>query len=151
MGDTGAWILNGATGMVLPRFGVFHAQQLFELVECDPKRFDLSAGKYRVSTRMYAYNLVADEGWKMQWHWHPDGNSPEHRPHIHPTVNPKAHMPSGRHTLEDIVEGCIQLGAQPGCDDWAKRLLETSGPHKLYRTWVNDPNENAPASSSTAE
>ena len=43
--------------------------------------------------------------------------------------------------LEDIVEGCIELGALPSCPDWKERLLETGGVHKLYRTWVDDPDE----------
>lgn len=146
VGDVGSWILNGPTGMVLPRFGSFHAQQYFELVECDPERFDLSAGAYRVSTRMYAYKVVFDKtreqaGFEIRWHWHPGGKSPEDRPHIHPSMKLKAHLPSSRHTLEEVVEGVLELGAEASCTDYKARLMETGGIHKVYRTWVNDPSE----------
>lgn len=141
--DQGSWMLNGPTGMELPKFGTFYAQQRYELVECDPERFDYSLGRFRVSTRMYTYKLVANEGWEIRWHWHPGGNSPEERPHIHPSMNLKAHLPTARQTLEEVVEGVIVLGAQARFDDWKDRLAVSDAIHKLHRTWVNDPAEQA--------
>lgn len=140
VGDVGAWILNGPDGMELKNFGVLHAQQSFELVEADPEKFDTSIGKLRVSTRMYIYRVVHRE-WELRWHWHPEGNSPEHRPHIHPSMDLKAHLPTPRFSLEEVVEACISLGARPAREDWSARLAETDGIHKLYRTWSNDPSE----------
>lgn len=127
--------------MDLKGFGRLHAQQRFQLVYTDPKRFDISVGKLRVSTREYAYRIVHREGWEMRWHWHPEGSSAEHRPHIHPSVNIKAHLPTPRYTLEEVVESCISLGARPSREDWQAQLAETGGIHKLYRTWSNDPSE----------
>ncbi|WP_330182751.1 hypothetical protein OHB26_03265 [Nocardia sp. NBC_01503] len=145
VGSQGAWMLNGPEGMELKGFGTLFAEQRFELVETDPERFDISVGRFRISTRMYNYKLVREaEGIEIRWHWHPVGNSHEFRPHIHPSFNLKAHMPSPRYSLEEIVESCISLGARPSCEDWQSRLLETDGIHKLYRTWSNDPTEQQP-------
>ena len=63
----------------------------------------------------------------------------EKRPHMHPSFNPKAHMPGPRIAIEDVIEGCIQIGARRSCGDWKERLLETGTTHKLYRTWVDSP------------
>lgn len=142
VGDLGAWILNGPDGMALHGFGTFYAQQQFELVETSEEHRQYKAGEhYRVSTREYIYRLALDTGEQIRWHWHPKGNSPERRPHIHPSFNLKAHLPGSRVALEDVIEGCIQLGARASCDDWRQKLGETGGVHKLYRTWVDDPNE----------
>ena len=58
---------------------------------------------------------------------------------MHPSFNPKAHMPGPRIAIEDVIEGCIQIGAPTSCGDWKERLLETGTTHKLYRTWVDSP------------
>ncbi|BBZ27071.1 hypothetical protein MMAD_13660 [Mycolicibacterium madagascariense] len=142
VGDTGAWILNGPDGMSLRDFGTLHAQQRFELVATSEEhRAYRPPEKFRISTREYIYKLEMQTGQQIRWHWHPMGNSPERRPHIHPSFNIKAHLPGSRVVLEDIIEGCIELGAKPSCDDWKARLMETGGVHKLYRTWVDDPDE----------
>lgn len=142
-GDVGAWTLNDPDqGMILPHFGTFYAQQRFELVKttnkvvADPKR-----EPYRVSTREYIYRLEITDGPVVAWHWHPVGRSSDNepRPHIHPSFNTKAHLPGSRMAIEDVIEGCIALGAEPSCTDWQERLLETGSTHKLYRTWSDRP------------
>lgn len=143
VGDFGTWILNGPEGMQLPNFGTLHAQQRYEVVETDPEhRLANSGENFRVSTREYLYKVqIAAGDHTMMWHWHPVGNSPERRPHIHPSFNQKAHMPSGRMAIEDVIEGCIALGAKESRDDWQKVLMESGGLHKLHRTWVDEPGD----------
>jgi hypothetical protein len=137
----GAWILNGPDGMPLRNFGVLFAQQRFELVHTSEDHFQYSNERFRVTTHEYIYRLELRTGEQIRWHWHPRGNSPERRPHIHPSFNLKAHLPGPRIALEDVIEGCIELGAPASCSDWKDRLAETGGVHKLYRSWVDDPEE----------
>ena len=142
IGDYGAWILNGPDGMPLRGFGTFHAQQRFELVETSEAHREYAPReRFRVTTHEYIYRVKLDSGPQIRWHWHPEGSSPERRPHIHPSFNLKAHLPCSRIALEDVIESCIELGARPACSDWKQRLAETGGVHKLYRTWVNQPGE----------
>lgn len=142
VGDHGAWILNGPDGMSLRGFGTFYAQQRFELVETSEEHREYApAERYRVTTREYIYRVELDTGQQIRWHWHPEGRSSERRPHVHPSFNLKAHLPGPRIALEDVIEGCIELGALPACDDWKQRLAETGGVHKLYRTWINEPGD----------
>ncbi|MGW5299100.1 hypothetical protein ACWEQV_12660 [Rhodococcus aetherivorans] len=144
VGDHGSWILNGPEGMSLRGFGTFWAQQRYELVYTSETHYEETNERFRVSTREYLYKVVLDKGgYEIRWHWHPQGNSPEKRPHIHPSFNLKAHMPSGRIALEDVIESCIELGATPSCQDYRERLAETGGIHKLYRTWSNEPGEHS--------
>jgi hypothetical protein len=117
--DHGAWILNGLDGMSLRGFGTFYAQQCFELVETSAEHREYApAERYRVTTREYIYRVELDTGQQIRWHWHPEGRSSERRPHVHPSFNLKAHLPGPRIALEDVIEGCIELGARPACDDW---------------------------------
>ncbi|KHJ73397.1 hypothetical protein QR64_07270 [Rhodococcus sp. Chr-9] len=125
--------------MTLRGFGRFWASQRYELVETSDEHFDVTGERYRVSTREYLYKVVLDAGHEIRWHWHPKGNSPERRPHIHPSFDLAAHIPSGRAVLEEVIEGCIEMGATPACDDYKDRLLATGGIHKLYRTWADNP------------
>jgi hypothetical protein len=142
-GDFGAWSLNDpAQGMTLPQFGTFYAQQRFELVKTTEKEHaDPEREPYRVSTREYIYKLAMNTGVVVEWRWHPLGRSDERRPHMHPSFDRKAHMPGPRIAIEDVIEGCIQVGAPTSCEDWKDRLLETGSTHKLYRTWVDEPPE----------
>ncbi|MBI3213163.1 MAG: hypothetical protein HYZ38_05045 [Mycobacterium sp.] len=128
--------------MILPDFGRLYAAQRFQVVNTtENDHVDPDREPFRVSTREYIYRLVMNKGHVIEWHWHPQGNSHERRPHIHPAIDPKAHLPGPRFAMEDVIESCIQLGAKPSREDWAARLLESGGIHKLYRTWVNEPGE----------
>ncbi|WP_236728490.1 hypothetical protein [Mycolicibacterium obuense] len=137
-GQFGAWVLNTpVSGMVLPGFGRLFASQRYELVQTtENEHSDPEREPFRVSTREYIYRLERDDpSWVMEWHWHPKGDSPERNPHIHPTVDPKAHLPCPRFAIEDVIGGCIALGASPSCDDWEQRLRDTLDVHKMFRTW----------------
>ena len=72
------WTLNGGAGMTVQardgggRLGVFKASMHYEIVLSDNRH----EGKWRVSTRGYAYELVGagdQKTWSM--HWHPVGRS----------------------------------------------------------------------------
>lgn len=127
--------------MTLPGFGSLAAQQVYELVLTKDDVYEDTGHRYRVSTRDYNYRLKLDAGHEIRWHWHPQGNSPEHRPHIHPSFDLNAHMPCGRTMIEEIVETCIELGARPGRDDWKAQLMESGSLHELYRSWSHSPDE----------
>jgi len=77
---------------------------------------------FRVSTTRVHLPLEMDEGPQIRWRWHPEGNSLERRPHIHPSFNLKAPLLPGSHTA---------------CAGRNERLLEAGGVHKVYRTWVD--------------
>jgi hypothetical protein len=125
----------------------FHAEQAYRIVECDPRKHDPELGCYRVTTLMYAYDLVVDDSTVWAMHWHPDGEGDEFRPHYHLSgcgghpFSVKDHLPSGRHTIEDAVEWCVLHGAEPANKDWAHVIAETKGVHVLHRSWSNWPNE----------
>lgn len=141
VGDIGAWILN-ADGMTLPGFGHLQAQQKYELVHTSEAHFADTGERYRVSTRGYLYEVRREvDDTQIAWHWHPDGTSSVVRPHIHPSFDRKIHLVGPRAVIEDIIENCIAMGAEPACDDWATKLAETGGVHKLYRSWSSSPDE----------
>ncbi|GLW32307.1 hypothetical protein [Actinoplanes regularis] len=99
---------------------------------------------YRVTTRAYAYTLLDEDNKPLYgWHWHPFGKSSFFAPHTHPfgmgahSILPhRAHMPSGRVSLESVVRCCIdQLGADAARDDWDKLLTLNEGKFELHRSW----------------
>jgi hypothetical protein len=119
IGDQGAWVLNGGDddGLHIPGLGSLSARQQFQLVATEPKPVAAVAGKFRITTLSYRYKLTIDSE-EIRWDWHPGGNSPEQRPHMHLSINPEAHLPCARTVFEDVVESCIALGATPTCPDW---------------------------------
>lgn len=134
--QTHAWTINGGTGLQI-RPGVFYATMDYEIVLSESP----DAGKWRVSTRGYAYRLADNERrtlWAM--HWHPVGRSPATFPHVHiPALNERGHFPTERMTFEHAVRWCIESGAEPKRDDWEQVLAESEGIHKLYRSWADTP------------
>jgi hypothetical protein len=138
VGDEGMWILNGPAGMDLGYGRVFAAQQAFAMVAAE----DPSAGKFRITTKMYSYKLTVygEDQWRMHWHPRaPAGSDREQRPHIHLPHNFKAHLPTPRMTLEKAIEWCFGFGVEPRCDDWTQRLTRAEEPHLQHRTWFDDP------------
>lgn len=143
------WTLNDGAGMAVQtrdgggRLGVFKASMHYEIVLSD----DRHEGKWRVSTRGYAYELVGagdQKTWSM--HWHPVGRSGITSPHFHlPPYGEHQHLRSSRHTLEAAVQWCIEMGGA-AVDGWEQVLAETEGVHKLWRSWSDDrqPDEIAP-------
>lgn len=124
---------------------MFEASQRFRLIEIPENDHRREAGKFRVTTLEYAYNLIRPSHGTLSWHWHPNGNSTEARPHMHLPGDSRGHYPTARFAIEDVIEWVITAGARPACLDWDQRLMETGGVHKLYRSWV-DP---APSSDAT--
>lgn len=150
LGAEGYWRLGDEEGLSLtPANGVssmrFQAEQAYQIVECDPRMHDPELGCYRVTTKMYAYELIADGVTLWQMHWHPVGKSPEFRPHYHiagdDPFSVKHHLPSGRHTIEDAVEWCITHGAVAHDPKWSTVCAETKGVHVLHRSWSMVPDE----------
>lgn len=125
----------------------FRAEQAYQIVECDPQRHEPELGGYRVTTTMYAYELLVNDCMVWAMHWHPDGKSDEYRPHFHiagcddQPFSARDHLPSGRHTVEDAVEWCITHGAVPADANWADIIAETKGLHVLHRSWSIAPDQ----------
>lgn len=143
LGSEGYWRLGAEDGLQLKTANgttaYFQAEQAFKIVDVDPATQSTSLGKFRVTTLMYAYELRVDGIVEWQMHWHPQGKSPETRPHYHFARRPGAHLPCARHTIEDAVEWCIEGGAVPTREDWAPRLLKTKEKHEEHRTWTDSP------------
>lgn len=106
-------------------------------------------GPVRITTKGYGYSLM-DAADRELWafHWHPEGPSPERKPHLHlgsvilsdtsPFSN-KAHLPIGRVTFENAIRWVFQSGVAPAHGDWDSRLALAEAPHLLYRSWGVDP------------
>ncbi|MFF3179780.1 hypothetical protein ACFYVD_08010 [Rhodococcus pyridinivorans] len=144
--DAGYWRLGDETGLRLKTRHDsrddwrFFAEQHFSAVEADPAKVDPSLGKYRVTTTMYSYKLEVNGSPKWRMDWHPM-RGVKAIPHMHIEPNMKAHVPTGRQTLENAVWTCIDMGAVPACSDWESRLLESDFVHKLHRSWIDNPAE----------
>lgn len=147
VGQELAWILNEGDGVELAGAGTYFAEMGFKIVEADPAKHE---GKYRVTTQRYRYKLQGVDGKDIfRAHWHPDGKSSYQGPHIHVQPDLKLHLITPRITLEQTIQWCIQHGASLSCttEEAENRLADTQWPHMLYRTWVNDPDENTPPAS----
>jgi hypothetical protein len=48
----------------------------------------------------------------------------------------KAHLPTGRVALEDVVALAIELGAKPLRRDWRTVLVQTRAAFHRWRTWA---------------
>ncbi|MGD9684164.1 MAG: hypothetical protein AB7W16_23620 [Candidatus Obscuribacterales bacterium] len=117
------------------------AQQEVEVIE--------NAGDYRVSTRLYIYQLWdAPDHQLFSWHYHPeDPLSPVPYPHVHIysaqrsqdaglRLLHKEHIPSGRVSLEDVSMFLIkELGFSPQSKDWEKVIIESAHRCERNMTW----------------
>ncbi|ASL17284.1 hypothetical protein MYCOZU2_04922 [Mycobacterium intracellulare subsp. chimaera] len=148
----GYWRLGDENGLRLTSHNselsmTFNAEQHYRIIECDPEKHDPELGWYRVTTRMYAYELLVNDTKVWAMHWHPDGQGGEFRPHYHLSgsdhhpFSVKDHLPSGRHTIEDAVEWCVRHGAVPADPNWEAVIAETKGVHVLHRSWSMSPDE----------
>ena len=114
----------------------------YEIVQSpDPDR-----GPWKVSTRKYMYHVVADDMTEViLFHWHPDGKSTEKGPHLHvgssqltpnAVVSSRAHVPTGRVSLESVIELLIQdFGVVPLRADWRETLATSRTQFHQWRTW----------------
>ena len=90
-------------------------------------------GTWKVSTTEYFYALD-DSGDQeiIAYHWHPDSDVKFPHLHIGPGARAgrvelhKAHIPTGRVALEDLLRMAItEFGVEPHRDDWAEVLADT--------------------------
>lgn len=114
----------------------------YELVPTpDPDR-----GPWKVSTRKYMYHVVRDDMTEViLFHWHPDGKSSQQLPHLHigssqltpdAVVSHRTHVPSGRVSLESVVELLIrEFKVVPLRSDWQDVLDEGRQRFLEWRTW----------------
>jgi hypothetical protein len=136
-----AWVLNGPEGKLLPGVGLFSARMNFEVIDCDPNRYEKPL---RVTTRAYSYSLDDEQGsprWRLDWH--PGGKSPVSYPHVHMPPNMKDHNPTERATFERAIGWCVAAGARLTCsvDEALNHLLVTESRHRLHRSWHLRPDE----------
>lgn len=87
---------------------------------------------WRADLASYFYTLRDLEGQEiLAYHWHPNSRSPITFPHLHLGAGSrvgreelqKAHVPSGRVELEDVLAMAIrEFGVRPRREDWARIL-----------------------------
>ncbi|MBB5785996.1 hypothetical protein [Jiangella mangrovi] len=114
------------------------------------KTGDTGKMKYRCRTHGYKHQIVTDEFAEViLFHWHPgeaeDRAGLPQRPHIHMgtellaadgRLTRRNHLPSGRVSLEDVVEFAItDLGVTPLRDDWQTVIDNTRALFEKHRTW----------------
>jgi hypothetical protein len=90
---------------------------------------------WRVEVVGYLYAIGYEGRELIAYHWHPSGNSPVTRPHMHVGTDVrvgdrwlgKVHLPTGTVALEQVVAlAIVELGGEPLRDDW-ERLVEEAG------------------------
>ncbi|WP_133120820.1 hypothetical protein [Mycolicibacterium goodii] len=140
--EEGAWLLNDADGLYIPKLGTLNARQHFRLIENEKIPLASNAGKFRVTTLSYLYSVELESGNVIDWHWHPTGEGDERRPHMHVSFVPGAHLPCSRHTFEEVVEACIEItGGKAACEDWRERLDMSRELHNEHRSWASLPRD----------
>lgn len=102
-------------------------------------------GPWKVETLAYSHGLETTEAKEIiVYQWHPGRGSRIEYPHLHlgavMSSNlgglEKAHIPTGRVALEDLLRFAItELGVEPQRDDWQEVLSETQGKFEDWRTW----------------
>lgn len=127
-----------------PQHLEFRAHIYYEIIRDERDGY----GPYRVTTRGYDYSICrSDRAAVLDYHWHPNGQSHEVRPHIHlgstqlhpdAVLSNKQHLTTGRVTFETAIRQAVDLGAVPRFEDWSKRLDTCEGPHLQHRTWSID-------------
>lgn len=111
-------------------------------------------GPIRVTTLEYGYDIVIPKQGDpagtslLSWHWHPDvPNVPQPHMHLEKGVSAqmhdalhKAHVPTGRVALEDVIEFMIvDLEVEPTCSDWREILHDAREAHVAHRSWHSRP------------
>jgi hypothetical protein len=115
------------------RILLLNVTQHYRIVEAEGDR-----GPWKVQTAGYDYEVLNEDGSEfLIYHWHPDGISPEVRPHLHiGGAHRKTHIPTGRVAMEDVVRMCLRdLGTEPQRGDWAEVLEESQAAFETWRTW----------------
>jgi hypothetical protein len=115
--------LNGSRDLCL------YFSQWFYVGPFDEKRFKV----YTTSYRYHVINAADTYHELISFHWEP-GRSATDNPHIHigfsardcdPPFSPKAHIPSGRVPIEDVVLFLIEeLKVEPITHEWQAIILK---------------------------
>ncbi|MGH3341953.1 MAG: hypothetical protein ACRDPK_03540 [Carbonactinosporaceae bacterium] len=110
----------------------FKLRHQFRLVEAGRK-------DWHVSTVAHAYRLNDNAGDELvTWHWHPGLRGVDY-PHLHVTGGPvgrRAHLPSGRVSIESVLRLLLDdLGVPAKRDDYWQVLDASEGPFLRYRRW----------------
>ena len=119
------------------------AIQHFRTVEAEGPR-----GPWKVQTVAYYYTFAEARRSQREifgYHWHPQGRSAVVYPHLHLyegagvgeyDIPNKAHFPTGRMALEDVLRLVItHFGVRPLRGDWESVLNTTQGAFEEWRTW----------------
>lgn len=105
--------------------------------------------RFRVKTRRYQHEILTEDfGEVVLFHWHPDeeaGQVVRLHPHIHigprllvddPAITRRAHVPSGRVSVEDVIDFAIRdLDATPRRDDWESVINESREKFRTHANW----------------
>lgn len=142
-----SWGINNGGGMELRSASgrlEFYASMFWKVI-ADPDN-----GPFRVTTTGYDYQLLRDDRELWDFHWNTGEKSKVKTPHLHlgdvvlstaAPVTSKAHLPTGRVTLEQAVRWAVEFGAQPKFSDWEDRLALAEAPHLLFRSWNTEPTQ----------
>ena len=121
----------------------FTVAQWFYIIE------DSTNGPWRVTTAGYKYTIEAEDGDEiLGYHWHPRSLSPNKEPHLHlgtgarigrsELETTKAHLPTGRVSMEDFLQLLIEVfKAHPHKTGWKSVLQKTGGAFWKYASWGN--------------
>jgi len=99
---------------------------------------------WRVSSREYHYELTTADGRQLlRYDWHPTGRSATTWPHLHlrrhttPVDLSRAHVPTGRVSLEAVLRFAIEeLQVRPLRPDWRSIFDEAERAFVESRTWA---------------
>lgn len=121
----------------------FSAALQYEIVKTD----DPDRGPWKVSTKKYMYHVVTGDMTEViLFHWHPEvPPGPQRGPHLHfgssqltrsAVVSHRTHVPTGRVSLESVIELLItDFNVVPRRADWKETLDESRQRFHDWRTW----------------
>ncbi len=118
----------------------FDVGQWFSIIE------DSKNGPWRITTEGYKYTIETKDGEEiLGYHWHPKARSPFKEPHLHLGAGArigrseleaaKAHLPTGRVSMEDFVKLLIEAFNAKPRKGWRTILEKTGGAFLKYASW----------------
>jgi hypothetical protein len=122
----------------------FDVAQWFRIIE------DPANGPWRVTTEGYKYTIETEDGEEiLGYHWHPRSLSHIREPHLHlgtgarigrsELETAKAHLPTGRVSMEDFIQLLIEVFAAHPRRDWRTILKATGDLFWKYASWGKKP------------
>jgi len=122
----------------------FDVAQWFYIIE------DRLNGPWRVTTAGYQYTIETGGGEEiLGYHWQPNSVSPFKDPHLHlgygaqigrPELeSTKAHLPTGRVSMEDFIQLLIEVFDASPHRDWRDVLGKTAKKFWQYASWGRRP------------